>query len=325
MRKQALVLLATVGIVGSALGATAHALEADTFYLRNDGIPSASLSGRPPKAGELSNFDPGRDISPGLLLQRTPNGLQETDEAKYQHWQTDIGHMSLSGIPTLVLWASVKDFDTTKVGVFTAYLLQCPEWGYDCTALAAEEQAFQLSPTDIWVETMVTFPEIDYEISDNTALAIRIVASDESEDDLLIAYDRINYRSRLVFTSQPLVAAVTGEVQDAVPVTPEEPAAVNTVVARPESLTIVDEEPEPSLGSQSMDSVLEWLVAVGISAAMLGTLALVLLESLSRGGNHTRRSHAGPGRYRLARARQRTSISIHPTDDSPPRVVTRRN
>lgn len=323
MRVRALVLVATIAAASSALGATANATGADTFYLRNDGIPMATLTERPPKAGDLTNFDPGRDISPGLLLERTPKGIEETDDAKYQHWQTDIGSMTLSGTPTLVVWASLKDFDATKVGVFTAYLLDCPEWGYDCTTLGAKEHTLQLRPTDVWVETMVTFPEVNYEISEDRALGITIVASDESEDDLLIAYDRLNYRSRLVFTSQPLAAAAPGEAQDVAPLDEPVSVAEATVTANP--VTDIVEPSGASGGDQGLNPLWEWLISVGVSALMLGTLAVVLLESLSRGGNHSSQSGRGPGWLRFVPGSQRMSISIHPTDDSLSSVVTRRN
>lgn len=286
MRVRAMALVAIFVTTGSAFAATAHAVDADTFYLKNDGIPFASLEERPPKAGELANFDPGRDITPGLLLERTPNGPAETDEAKFQHWQTETGALTVSGIPTLVLWASLNDFDPTKIGVFTAYLLDCPSWGYDCTTLVATEHAFQLRPTDTWVETMITFPEVEYEIPEDRALGIKIVVSSKSEDDLLFAYDRLSYRSRLVFTSEPLVAAATGEAQDVAPAMFEDPAPALTGPVGEVPVADVAEVVVALPEDQSMSPAWEWFISLTVSGLMLGTLSLFLLENLFRRGNH---------------------------------------
>ena len=283
MRVRAIALVAIFIVTGSAFAATAHAVDADAFYLKNDGIPIASLEERPPKAGELANFDPGRDITPGLLLERTPNGLAETDEAKFQHWQNEVGALTISGIPTLVLWASLKDFDPTKVGVFTAYILDCPSWGYDCTTLVAVEHAFQLRPTDSWVETMINFPEVEYEIPEGRALGIKIVVSSKSEDDLLFAYDRLSYRSRLVFASQPLVAAVTGEAQDVAPAIFEDPApALTGPVEEVAGAEVVVAPPE----DRGMSPAWEWFISLTVSGLMLGTLSVLLLENLFGRGSH---------------------------------------
>jgi len=275
-------LVALFVITGSAFASTAHAVDADTFYLRNDGIPIASLEERPPKAGELANFDPGRDITPGLLLEMTPNGVAETDEAKFQHWQTEVGSLTVSGIPTLVLWASLNDFDPTKVGVFTAYLLDCPSWGYDCTTLVAKEHAFQLRPSDTWVETMITFPEVEYEIPEGRALGIKIVVSSKSEDDLLFAYDRLSYRSRLVLASEALVAAASGEAQDVAPPIFEDPAPALTGPVDEVAVADVVAPPE----GQGMSPAWEWFISLTVSGLMLGTLSVLLLENLFRRGSH---------------------------------------
>ena len=277
-------LVSILVITGSTFAATAHAVDANTFYLKSDDVPIASLEARPPKNGDLTNFDPGRDISPGLLLERTANGVAETDEAKFQHWQTEVGALTVSGIPTLVLWASLEDFDPTKVGVFTAYLLDCPSWGYDCIAVVAAEHTFQLRPTDVWVETMITFPEVEYEIPEDRALGIKIVVSTKSENDLLFAYDRLSYRSRLVFTSEPLVAAASGEAQDVAPLDDPAPDPELAVVEKPVPEVVETAARPPS--DEGMIPVWEWLIALGVSTLMLAVLAVFLLKSMFSRGIH---------------------------------------
>jgi hypothetical protein len=275
---------------------TVQAGEADTFYLTSDGVPRASLSETTPAHGDLPNFDPGRDIKPGLLIERSPIGMLEEDEARFQHWQTDLDGYSLSGVPVLVLWAAVAEFDITKTGVYTAYLLDCPEWGYGCQAFAATENVFQADPGETWVETKIRFDEVEYEIEEGRALAVRIVVSWDSDDDLLLAYDRLNFRSRLMFTTPELAPPLEPEPMSEV-------LAGSTVAETPEvdgeiaadTIPPVDMDAAFSAEAKFSSSPWGWLTILAVSMLLLGSISYALLRRLR---NSEEREYRSERRHR---------------------------
>ena len=78
--------LVQVALVWSVFPVAAAWAVSDTFYLKGDGVPKASLSLSFPTARSLPNFDPGRDSFPGLLLAKSSQGVNESDSTKYQLW-----------------------------------------------------------------------------------------------------------------------------------------------------------------------------------------------------------------------------------------------
>lgn len=261
--------------------AVATTQDTGTLYLTDEGFPKSSMTPVPPDRGELPNFDPGRDLSSGLILERTPLGLQEADESKYQQWQSDSrGHL-LSTVPNLFLWVATEGFDSSKTGVITVYLLECAVWGEDCKAIAAKHHSFQTDPDESWVEAKISFGPVDYQIPDGRVLALRVVAAMESETDVLLAYDRFEYRSRLAFATRSLV-----------PVDELVPEALLASIAESSSEPVVSETPTPAPPPQVEASAsvetsgLPWLAVLGLSTALMLVLGLVLLGTLGSGGQH---------------------------------------
>ena len=72
--------------------------EQENYYLGPDGVPRAQLMFNP-LGGEMPNYDRGRDVEPGLLLQRSSRGLEEDDATRFQHWQIETSGQHLTGYP----------------------------------------------------------------------------------------------------------------------------------------------------------------------------------------------------------------------------------
>jgi hypothetical protein len=261
--------------------ASASGQDPGTLYFTNEGFPESSMTPIPPQKGELSNFDPGRDLAPGLILERTALGLLEADGARFQQWQSDSRGQVLSTVPNLFLWVATEDFDDSKTGVITAYLLECAVWGEDCKAFAAKHHSFRAEPGESWVEAKISFGSVDYEIPEGRVLAVRVVAAMDSETDVLFAYDRLEYRSRLAFASRSLV-----------PVEELVPEALLASVADSSTTPVVTEPPTPAPDTQIEPGApvesegLSWLVTLGLSVAVMLVLGLVLLGTLGSGGQH---------------------------------------
>ncbi len=111
------------------------------YYLDGVGdgsdIPTAALKTPAPVDTTLDNFDPGRDTFAGLMLAGSDLGITEVDTTKYQQWITPAGGTKLNGPASLSLWSTMKDFDITKAGSITAYLVDSDGTGTDLTEIAS--------------------------------------------------------------------------------------------------------------------------------------------------------------------------------------------
>jgi hypothetical protein len=243
-----------------------------TFYLGSDGFPQGTLN-TGVRGGEMPNYDPGRDILPGLLLERSDRGLSEGEDTKYQHWQVGAGGQHLTGYPTLTMFDSPAGFAPAAVGAYDVFLLDCPAFGQTCTELNTAHVT--VDGTGDWVETTVPFDEIDHRFEQGRYLAVRVVVSDSSDTDVMFGFDRPRYRSRISFGDEPAV------------IVPPDPAqstrsSVDEDLARSRRL---DETAllrlDQDLGS-TPSSPAQWLWTMGISTILLLALCLVLMIDLRR-------------------------------------------
>lgn len=185
-------LVLTLGFLGTALASTSG------FYLKADGVPQATTDEAAPSAGTLANYDPGRDDDPGLLLQKSSIWLGETDPTKYQLWLTAPGELVLDGPATLTLWSAMKDFDSDKKGHIKAYLLDCDASGTDCSKISdAGRGANPWSRDGGWVERELDLGTVQHTIAVGRSLAVKLVVTDLSHDDMWLAYDTVSYPSAL--------------------------------------------------------------------------------------------------------------------------------
>lgn len=253
--------------------------EQENYYLGPDGVPRAQLMLNP-LGGEMPNYDRGRDVEPGLLLQRSSRGLAEDDAARFQHWQIDASEQRLSGFPSMVVWSAGDMFEAGKQGVFTVYLLDCDHTGAVCENLGSKAATIDTGSGGTWVETIVDFPALDHRFDEGRHLGVRIVVSSASEADLIFAYGYAAQRSRLTLYTERPVRALEGTVNP----TPFTAGAADfgapvAATATPEAHVAVAPAAEPG-------SFWPWLTTLVISTIGLIAVGGFLLVSLSRPGRH---------------------------------------
>ena len=138
---------AEIGMIGGGSGNTSTVDEirvGDTFadvapgsdyYLDGIGdgsdIPTAALKPTAPVDTTLDNFDPGRDAFAGLMVDGSDLGINEVDITEYQQWITPADGIRLNGHASLSLWSAMKDFDVTKAGSISAYMVDTDATGSD--------------------------------------------------------------------------------------------------------------------------------------------------------------------------------------------------
>jgi hypothetical protein len=278
----------------------ASAADSETFFLGPEGVPIGSLIGTP-DGGEMPNYDRGRDLDPGLLLLRSEAGLAETDESRFQHWQAVMTGNRLVGYPTLAVWSAAAGFEPDLTGVFTVYLLDCPESAVRCNELASHQVtvAPDASSTGTWVETEVVFPAVDHQFADGRHLGVRIVVSETSEADMMFAYGYPKYRSRLtVSPDTPLAMTEMAAAPIAAPVLPASVDRMQQV----KPFSTAGAEVEEVVGTGSLTP---WLVTLTGSTVLLVILGVVLVFTLSPHGRRERSRFGSHG----SRGRNRTVIS----------------
>ncbi len=262
-----------------APAAGAATTEQETRYLGTDGFPRASLVPNP-AGGELTNFDRGRDVEPGLFLQRSSRGLAETDETRFQHWQADAEGRRIAGYPVLVIWAATSRFDPTVTARFEAFLLDCNRTGSECAEIDSSPAVVPAGAEE-WSEISVEFGAVDHDFDEGRHLGVRIVASETSESDLMLAYGYPAHRSRLtIYADRPVVEPVA---TTAAPVTMG--AQVNNELMRRGNAV-----PEAPIAiSVPVETSWSWLATMVLSSLALAGLGAALVRTLTRPGRHEAR------------------------------------
>jgi hypothetical protein len=253
--------------------------EQENYYLGPDGVPRAQLMFNP-LGGEMPNYDRGRDVEPGLFLERSSRGLREDDAARYQHWQIDSSGQQVAGFPSMVVWSAADMFQAGKTGVFTVFLLDCDSTGTDCENLGSKVATIDSGLGATWIETTVDFPALDHQFAEGRHLGVRIVVSSASESDMIFAYGYAAQRSRLTIHSEQPVPNVDTTATPAVLFAPAADFAAQPG-AMPEDLPV---EPAPVPNS----SIWPWLITLMISTVALIAIGALLMASLTKAGRHER-------------------------------------
>ena len=260
--------------------------EQENYYLGPDGVPRAQLMFNP-RGGEMPNYDRGRDVEPGLLLQRSNRGLEEEDEARFQHWQIEASGQRLAGFPSMAVWSAADMFEAGKQGVFTVYLLDCDITGADCDNLGSKVATVDTGAGATWIETPLDFPAIDHQFAEGRHLGVRIVVSSASETDMIFAYGYASQRSRLTIHSEQPVRA-TETVVTSAPLT----AGAADFGAEPvggEAALDPTVDPAVEVAPVATGSFLTWLTTLVIATVGLIAVGGLLLASLTNPGRHERR------------------------------------
>jgi hypothetical protein len=274
--------------------------EQENYYLGPDGVPRAQLMFNP-LGGEMPNYDRGRDVEPGLLLQRSSRGLEEDDEARFQHWQIETSGQRLQGYPTMVVWSAADMFEAGRQDVFTVYLLDCDTRGSDCDNLGSKAATIDSGTGATWIETTVDFPALDHQFGEGRHLGVRIVVSSASETDMIFAYGYASQRSRLTIHSEQPVRAV-GTAAAAAPIT----AGAADFAAMPPAVTVEPTDPVVVDAPAATASFWPWLTTLLVSTVGLVAVGGLLLGSLTKPGRHER---GQDGEHPSTRQTSRISVS----------------
>lgn len=262
--------------------------EQENYYLGPDGVPQAQLMLNP-LGGEMPNYDLGRDVEPGLLLQRSSLGLAEEDAARFQHWQIDLGGQRLVGYPSMVVWSAADRFEADQHGVFILYLLDCDGAGRSCERLGSKVATMDSGRGGAWIETIVDFPELDHTFEPGRNLAVRIVVPSASETDMMFAYGYAAHRSRLTIHSERPPAVVEATMAS-LPLPP--PADFAAPPSADETTPVGAPTPAPTVPTTSP---WPWLITLALSTAALVALGTALMSTLTKSGRHQHQSATGPG------------------------------
>ena len=277
----------------------AHA-EQENYYLGPDGVPRAQLMFNP-LGGEMPNYDRGRDVEPGLLLQRSSRGLEEDDATRFQHWQIETSGQRLTGYPSMVVWSAADMFEAGRQGVFTVYLLDCDTAGSDCDNLGSKVATVDSGAGATWIETTLDFRALDHQFGEGRHLGVRIVVSSASETDMIFAYGYASQRSRLTIHSEPPARAVETTVA-AAPVT----GGAADFAAQPPAMDEGQPDPVVVVAPVAAASFWPWLTTLLMSTVGLVAVGGLLLASLTRPGRHERRQD---GEHPSGRQTSRISVS----------------
>ena len=216
---------------------------AESLYLAGTGVPEASLSVKPPSAGTLPNYDPGRDDSPGLTLKKTDEGANEADPTKYQIWIAPSVGVVLDGKASFSFWSAMKDFDESKKGEVEAYLLECAPSGSDCTTIDSGSilRGQWSAGSPAWVARTIQFGSVSHAVPVGRSLAVKVVVGDHSDDDVWFAYGVANYPSLLTIT--PATTPTTTTTSLPTTTTTTAPPATTTTTTLPTTTTTTTTPP----------------------------------------------------------------------------------
>ncbi len=196
MRRAAGPLLAaailTLAIPLPALAAT----EPVYFYPDVDGYPSASMKTTPPSySGPMLDID--ANGKQGRRIDKSDEGLAETDGGKYHQWSIGASGLEVSGAASLTIWFAAKDFNDGDTNRLVAYILDCGSSG--CTTLATTSKDVTVPDGEnVFQEATLTFSSFDHTFASGRSLRLRImIDKDFSDDDMTFAYDTSSYQTRL--------------------------------------------------------------------------------------------------------------------------------
>ena len=215
------------------------AASSSVLYLQGDGVPQASLDDNVPTDSSLPNYDPDRDAIPGLLLERSSNGANESDPAKHQIWVTGGGGTTLAGPASVTFWSAMKDFATDLHGEVSAHLLDCDLSGGGCSVIeSGSASATPWSSSGDWVARTIDFASVSYTIAGDRTLAVKFTVDSNSDDDMWFAYGTTGEPSSLALTLEdPTTTTAPPTTTTEAPTTTTEPPTTTTTVAPPTTET----------------------------------------------------------------------------------------
>ena len=186
-----------------------------TFYMHGIGdqsdVPRGFLKTSAPTDLTLSNFDPGRDAFPGLVIEKGGIGVGESDANQHQLWKYPFPIDALNGPVLFHFWASMKDHHISKGGSITVYLADCEWFGGDCntiTSVTLSRSDWDVNDTGTWIQETIDFGNVQYTVPPWRMLGVKIIVRPSSQDHMWFAYDAVQYPSRLIINA-PAIPQIT--------------------------------------------------------------------------------------------------------------------
>ena len=178
-----------------------NAVSADCRYLHNNPTPPVAdtaaqtvlpMDGELPTAAVLYDYDTPRDSLPGLVLDKTAEGLAEIDPPKFQRWRSGAlaGDLPITGTVLLDVWGAIKDF-ATGVGAITVFLRDFDPIGPSHTEITngtVFARDWQEGASD-FVERMALVLGTNYTVLAGHELEAWVVVDNESVQSMRLSYD----------------------------------------------------------------------------------------------------------------------------------------
>lgn len=98
---------------------------------------------------------------------------------------------------TVTLWTAMKDFEPGKQGSVVIYLRDFSGISYETIATVFVTRQDWLNGASTWQPLSVTMTVAGRALAAGHHLELKIVVSEQSEDDLWFAYDTATYTSRI--------------------------------------------------------------------------------------------------------------------------------
>ena len=190
-----------------------NVFSASCFFLHNNPTPptgdtasqlalpmDGQLPSAVPQLPTLYNFDTNRDGNPGLFLDRTVNGLAETDYKKFQVWRSGAlaSPLTITGDVLVDIWAKLEVPTAGQIGVVVAYLRDYDAGvGYVEIADGAVYARDWHSNSTTFVERLGLIQGVGYTLSAGHQLELRLIIDDASSGDMELAYDIAEFTSLL--------------------------------------------------------------------------------------------------------------------------------
>jgi hypothetical protein len=103
----------------------------------------------------------------------------------------------VAGTPTLDLWVGTKSFDDNE-GELAIGIYDCNFVGANCALLSSVVEHFDQVPFGAtFGRLVVSLPPVDATVARNRSLVLKVAATNESDDDLWLAYGTTTYPSVL--------------------------------------------------------------------------------------------------------------------------------
>ncbi|MBK5333627.1 MAG: HD-GYP domain-containing protein [Ilumatobacteraceae bacterium] len=156
------------------------------------------LLARAPLNSVLPNLDTDHDNSPGRLLRRS-TGFTFGNTDKLQRFRLDpAGTISLNGPTSMVVFVAAKSFRTDDVQA-QATLFDCVDAGGQCNPLATATVDFTGTDNE-FARATFDFGSQTRTVAASHNLEVWIIATQDSEHDMWMAYDTTGFESALTIT-----------------------------------------------------------------------------------------------------------------------------